>query len=301
MIRPTVRAWSTAPCSIHPITSPSYSTAITQSCGLVSPANSFQHLLAAATLCAHPRPACRSHRNNVGTPQTTDQVDSTDDKLDAVVEVISFYRVGDPYGLFSNFAPYPVFIHRRWPTSEHYFQAQKFGDKSAHDAIAGTASPMEAAKLGRSTRWRLRHDWDEVKDDVMRTAVRSKVAQNQVVHDTLLETGDATLVEHTTNDRYWGDGGDGTGRNMLGQILMEVRAEIVGTDAALRGMPPPPWIALPGLGRYDIGWRMGIGEDFICRWGPMYLALQPEARHRYQRQWPEPDDDDWPGYWATEG
>jgi ribA/ribD-fused uncharacterized protein len=218
-----------------------------------------------------------------------------------VVEVIRFYRVADPYGLFSNFAPHPVYINRRWPTSEHYFQAQKFTDESAHDVIAQTVSPMNAAKLGRSTRWPLREDWEQVKDDVMRTAVRSKVAQHRVVNETLLATGDAILVEHTANDRYWGDGEDGTGRNLLGKILMEVRAEIVGADAELRGMLPPPWIAFPGLTRYSIGWRMGAGEDFISRWGQMYLALGPEARQRFQERWPEPDDDEWRDYWLTEG
>jgi predicted NAD-dependent protein-ADP-ribosyltransferase YbiA (DUF1768 family) len=39
-------------------------------------------------------------------------------------------------------------------------------------------------------------------------------------------TGNAELVEHTTNDHYWADGGDGTGRNMLGVLLMELRAEL---------------------------------------------------------------------------
>ena len=39
-------------------------------------------------------------------------------------------------------------------------------------------------------------------------------------------SGDAKLVEHTENDSYWGDGGDGSGRNMLGQILMQVRDEL---------------------------------------------------------------------------
>lgn len=42
----------------------------------------------------------------------------------------------------------------------------------------------------------------------------------------LLATGDAKLVERTENDAYWGDGGDGSGRNMLGRILEEVRAEL---------------------------------------------------------------------------
>ena len=42
----------------------------------------------------------------------------------------------------------------------------------------------------------------------------------------LLSTGDATLVEHTENDSYWGDGGDGSGKSMLGRVLMEVRDEL---------------------------------------------------------------------------
>ena len=42
----------------------------------------------------------------------------------------------------------------------------------------------------------------------------------------LLPTGDAKIVEHTENDAYWGDGGDGSGENKLGLILMRVRVEL---------------------------------------------------------------------------
>lgn len=45
-------------------------------------------------------------------------------------------------------------------------------------------------------------------------------------HPTNRLTGDAKLVEHTENDDYWGDGGDGSGRNMLGQLLMKVRRKL---------------------------------------------------------------------------
>ena len=34
------------------------------------------------------------------------------------------------------------------------------------------------------------------------------------------------IMEHTEKDAYWGDGGDGSGKNMLGRILMEVRDEL---------------------------------------------------------------------------
>lgn len=90
--------------------------------------------------------------------------------------------------------------------------------------MAGSA--MSAAKMGRQ-RWRpLRADWEAVKDDVMREAVLAKFEQHPNLLGLLLSTDDAELVEHTTNDAYWGDGGDGRGRNMLGRILMEVRGRL---------------------------------------------------------------------------
>ena len=77
--------------------------------------------------------------------------------------------------------------------------------------------------MGRDRKKPLRPDWEAVKDDIMREAVGAKFRQHADLGVLLLATGDALLVEHTANDSYWGDGGDGSGRNMLGRILMEVR------------------------------------------------------------------------------
>jgi len=46
----------------------------------------------------------------------------------------------------------------------------------------------------------------------------------------LLATEDAIIVEHTENASFWGDGGDGSGRNVLGRILVEVREELRSTS-----------------------------------------------------------------------
>jgi ribA/ribD-fused uncharacterized protein len=143
---------------------------------------------------------------------------------------IKFYRVADTYGEFSNFAPFPIMLAgERWPTSEHYYQAQKFEDPAARERIRKARSPMQAAAYGRDPANRLRPDWERVKDDVMYTAVRAKFAQHTGLRKRLLATGNAILIEHTRHDRYWGDGGDGTGRNMLGSILMRVREELRGS------------------------------------------------------------------------
>lgn len=141
--------------------------------------------------------------------------------------VINFYSVSEDYGSFSNFAPYPVRVDgKTWPTSEHYFQAQKFEDNRHQEAIRKTRSPMIAARMGRDRKKPLRRDWESVKVAIMRKAVRAKFEQHDDIRQILLSTGDARLVEHTENDSYWGDGGDGSGKNMLGRILMEVREEL---------------------------------------------------------------------------
>jgi len=139
-------------------------------------------------------------------------------------DVIRFYRTADAYGCFSNFARYPVRLDGKvWPTSEHYFQAQKFLDEGQQEQVRQADSPKVAAGMGRDRERPLRPDWEAVKDDVMRKVVRAKFSQHDDLRAILLATGDATLVEHTEKDRYWADGGDGSGKNMLGRILMEVR------------------------------------------------------------------------------
>ena len=141
--------------------------------------------------------------------------------------VINFYSTQDDYGAFSNFAAYPIKVKNKiWPTSEHYFQAMKFLDVEYQATIRKATSPMIAARLGRSRKQKLRRDWESIKVNIMREAVMAKFTQHEDLRELLLSTGDAILVEHTENDSYWGDGGDGSGKNMLGMILMQIRTEL---------------------------------------------------------------------------
>lgn len=147
--------------------------------------------------------------------------------MGATLERIEFYRTGDAYGEFSNFAPFQIELDGLfWPTSEHYFQAQKFADAAYRETIRLEPSPMVAAKLGRDRGHPLRSDWEQVKDAIMAQAVAAKFEQHPKLRELLLATGDALLVEHTKNDAYWADGGDGTGQNKLGLILMEIRTRL---------------------------------------------------------------------------
>ena len=60
----------------------------------------------------------------------------------------------------------------------------------------------------------------------MREALLAKFSQHEELTEILLGTGNAKIVEHTSNDSYWGDGGDGSGKNVLGRLLMEVRKQL---------------------------------------------------------------------------
>ena len=140
---------------------------------------------------------------------------------------ILFYSANGDYGCFSNFSRHPVKLKGKvWPTSEHYFQAMKFEGTEHMGEVLRASGPGEAARMGRDRKRPLRKDWEQVKDDVMREVVYAKFLQHSDIQEVLLGTGEATLVEHTTNDRYWADCGDGTGKNMLGIILMEARTRL---------------------------------------------------------------------------
>lgn len=141
---------------------------------------------------------------------------------------IYFYSTREqPYGCFSNFSAHGFDLDGQWwPTSEHYFQSQKFASTPHAEAIRLAKTPKEAAAIGRERNRPLRPDWQEVKDTVMRRAVLRKFESHTDIRTILLSTGHEEIVENAPKDYYWGCGTDGSGQNKLGHILMDVRAEL---------------------------------------------------------------------------
>lgn len=140
---------------------------------------------------------------------------------------IYFYSAQDAYGCFSNFSSHGVQLKGVWwPTTEHFFQAQKFAGTPHEEAIRHAKTPKQAAEMGRDRRRPIRPDWEQIKDEVMRAAVREKFRTHAGIREELLATGDVELIENAPSDFYWGCGADGSGKNMLGKILMEIREEL---------------------------------------------------------------------------
>ncbi len=147
------------------------------------------------------------------------------------VPEIHFYRSNErPYGVFSNLYRCPVVYEgQEFPTSEHAYQAGKARKESVRNWILSAPSPALVAMAAHGLyTWDIAPNWSKVKFDRMREVLHAKFSQHPDLRDLLLATGNARLVESATVDnpvnRLWGEV-DGKGKNMLGNLLMEIREQ----------------------------------------------------------------------------
>ncbi len=143
------------------------------------------------------------------------------------MEYLKFYHETDPFGYFSNYWPCEIEVDgKKWPSSEHYYQAQKTLDEDYAEKIRTAPTSDDAKKLGNSPDCVVRPDWDTWKIIAMRKALDAKFSQHEDLKQYLLDSGDKVLVEDSERDYYWGIGADGSGKSMLGILLMELRDRI---------------------------------------------------------------------------
>lgn len=128
------------------------------------------------------------------------------------------------YYFLSNFFEAPVIWDDiTYRNNEAAFQSAKVLDKDIRQTFA-TLDPASAKRKGRNVQ--LRHDWEQVKYDIMYEICRAKFSQNEELKTKLLETEDQHLEEgNTWGDMIWGTV-NGKGQNHLGKILMRVREEL---------------------------------------------------------------------------
>ncbi len=183
---------------------------------------------------------------------------------------IYFYNRGEPYYEFTNFYNGAAFIldDSEWPTTEHYFQAQKFVGTPYVHKIRIAFGPRDAFELSRNptiSRWR-RSDWEVVKMDVMRKALFAKFISHPILKKKLLDTGKRELVERSPYDSFWGDGGDGTGENHLGKLLMELREKLQGgqyKDVERDGVQAGTSFGIPSHGKLTRNPLHGNTQDEV--------------------------------------
>lgn len=140
---------------------------------------------------------------------------------------IKFYRTKDPHGYLGNFYRARMFIYGRWWNwVEAPYQSAKTPILEEKVSIWKTEKAMESRLLGQKVM--MVPNWDQIKRDVMKECCVAKFLQHPELRKQLMDTGNEELIEDSPVDWYWGCGADGTGQNVLGQVLMEVRTELAG-------------------------------------------------------------------------
>jgi len=137
----------------------------------------------------------------------------------------------DEHAFLSNFHPSPIeFESQQFPTVEHAFQAAKSNDPETRQKIADKDTPGKAKRAGGRRGIITDFDfdaWETKKIQVMTHLVRLKF-QDPELRAQLKATGDQPIQEgNHWNDTFWGVSlKTGKGKNHLGRILEQIRAEI---------------------------------------------------------------------------
>ena len=160
-----------------------------------------------------------------------------------MAEEVHFYRASEkPYGAFSNLYRRSVeFEGQIFATSEHAYQAGKARKPEVRRWLMEAPSPALLAMAAHGLHyWDVAPGWSTTKFDRMRQVLRAKFTQHADLHELLLATGEARIVEVATVDnevnRLWGEV-NGVGRNMLGVLLMEIREELRQDNALNEPIP----------------------------------------------------------------
>ncbi len=130
--------------------------------------------------------------------------------------------------VLSNFSAFSLeWNGKRFDTSEAAYHWEKFPNHSdIRQQIWDAPSAHAALKIAEKYKDYRRTDWENVRVDIMRDILRAKAQQHEYVRQKLLETGDRELIENSWRDGFWGWHPNGEGRNMLGKLWMEIRAEL---------------------------------------------------------------------------
>lgn len=126
------------------------------------------------------------------------------------------------YRFLSNFWPHPVsFEGIQFPSNEHAYVAAKTLDLDIRKKIAMVESPAKIKRIGRTLD--LRKNWEQVKVPIMHNLIKQKFS-DAGLRELLMKTSPVKLIEgNTWGDTFWGECPLGTGKNMLGKLLMYER------------------------------------------------------------------------------
>lgn len=158
-----------------------------------------------------------------------------------------FRRPIDEFGRFSNMSrSFPLTVFgMSIRSSENLYQAMRFTRAAEiQQEVLCAKSPMKSKRIAREWDEWTRPDWMQIRVDVMRWALRTKLGQNVSDFGALLKSsGTRPIVEWSKHDSFWGAGPVDAetvhGVNVLGQLLTELREEFIRNEDAVYSIPAP--------------------------------------------------------------
>ncbi len=152
-----------------------------------------------------------------------------------LTQVISFYKVDEPFGGLSNMSGKYFHLHVNdilVRSSESLYQCLRFtSHPDIQREILENKSPKGSKMVSKKYRKEFtRDDFDEIKVDLMYWCLKVKLCSHPLLFGGLLDrTGNKEIVEISNSDRFWGcvreKGNENivTGENVLGRLLMDLR------------------------------------------------------------------------------
>lgn len=118
-----------------------------------------------------------------------------------------------------------------------YCKARLFGDEATAAKILAAKTPREHKALGRQVTNFVESIWKDKCESYVRQGCYAKFSQNPKLLQFLLDTQSTELVEASPFDKVWGvglaesdpcilDKKNWPGQNLLGKVLMQVRAKL---------------------------------------------------------------------------
>ncbi len=118
-----------------------------------------------------------------------------------------------------------------WPSSSHYFQAQKTADPGLREKVRSSPTLDAAIDHLRASGTEPPPSWNARCDAVMRHALLAKIQSNPGAREVLFATGTATLVADANCVSYWFENHHSP-FNAIGRMLMSIREELLAQPAA---------------------------------------------------------------------
>lgn len=151
-----------------------------------------------------------------------------------IADCAAFCRVREANGLLSNMANGLGFVDPetgiKWPSSEAWYQAQRFPDRpDIQEDIRNADNAFMAKKVAYGFIKLTRADWTDVNIGLMTRAIELK-ATNPLFVEALLATGTKPILELRNGEKFWGGSPSGAvaiGANVLGQLLVILRDKLV--------------------------------------------------------------------------